>query len=98
MTAAVGDALSHVLQQRFSSAIFRRSWRRKSTHRSGTEWTLRRVADHDICSCAECMAVMSYQRERQVSRAISSSRITCSNLVEADNDFARQYFQVINGL
>ena len=28
----------------------------------------------------------------------SISRITCSNLVEAYDDFSRQYFQVINGL
>ena len=98
MTAAAGDALSHVLIAAILERQFQAYLSPQITHLLRTKWTLRRFADLDICSCAGCMGVMSHQQERQGFPSHSISRITCSNLVEADEDLARQYFQVMDSL
>jgi len=48
-----------------------------------------------ICSACESMGVMNGQQAGNGFPSHSISRITCSNLVEAGDDFDRQYFKVM---
>ena len=75
MTAAAGDALSHVLIAAILERQFQAYLSPQITHLLRTKWTLRRFADLNICSCAGCMGVMSHQQERQGSRAIPSAAL-----------------------
>jgi hypothetical protein len=90
MTAAAGAAVSHVLQRRRLHTNFQANPALQTGLQTSRQATFSRSPSGKIvpASCAWAHEV-SAGTPGPVSHAVM--RITCSNLVEADDDFVRQY-------
>jgi hypothetical protein len=91
MTAATGDALSHVVQQRSPRDIFNKSAAAKIVAVRRQRGGFARSSRRTFVPAADAWAHELFAGTGGF-RNHSITRITCSNLGVTDDDLVRQYF------